>query len=46
MKLTIVDVFAESLYAGNQLAVVEECARLDSDTMPDISWELNFSRQT
>jgi len=46
MKLTIVDVFAESLYAGNQLAVVEECAHLDSDTMQDIAREMNFSETT
>ncbi len=46
MKLTIVDVFAESLYAGNQLAVVEECAHLDGNAMQDIAREMNFSETT
>ena len=46
MKLTIVDVFAESLYAGNQLAVVEDCAHLDDATMQDIAREMNFSETT
>ncbi|MFB3103336.1 MAG: PhzF family phenazine biosynthesis protein, partial [Pseudomonadales bacterium] len=46
MKLTIVDVFAESLYAGNQLAVVEDVGQLDSETMQDIAREMNFSETT
>ena len=46
MKLTIVDVFAETLYAGNQLAVVEDCAHLDDATMQDIAREMNFSETT
>ena len=46
MKLTIVDVFAESLYAGNQLAVVENIGQLDSETMQDIAREMNFSETT
>lgn len=46
MKLTIVDVFAESKYAGNQLAVVEDCAHLDDAAMQDIAREMNFSETT
>ncbi len=46
MKLTIVDVFAETKYAGNQLAVVENCAHLDDATMQDIAREMNFSETT
>ena len=46
MKLTIVDVFAESRYAGNQLAVVEDAGGLGSETMQDIAREMNFSETT
>ena len=46
MKLTIVDVFAETKYAGNQLAVVENCAHLDDATMQVIAREMNFSETT
>ncbi|MCZ6710218.1 MAG: PhzF family phenazine biosynthesis isomerase, partial [Gammaproteobacteria bacterium] len=46
MKLTIVDVFAESRYSGNQLAVVEDCGGLDSKRMQDIAREMNFSETT
>ena len=46
MKLTIVDVFAESKYQGNQLAVVEEPAGLDDRDMQAIAREMNFSETT
>lgn len=46
MRVTIVDVFAESRYAGNQLAVVHDAAQLDSATMQDIAREMNFSETT
>jgi trans-2,3-dihydro-3-hydroxyanthranilate isomerase len=46
MKLTIVDVFAETRYQGNQLAVVEGAAALDAGTMQDIAREMNFSETT
>jgi trans-2,3-dihydro-3-hydroxyanthranilate isomerase len=46
MKLTIVDVFAEQRYAGNQLAVVEDAASLDSEQMQTIARETNFSETT
>lgn len=46
MKLTIVDVFAEARYQGNQLAVVEDAAELDDTTMQAIAREMNFSETT
>lgn len=46
MKLTIVDVFAEARYQGNQLAVVEDASELTPDTMQDIAREMNFSETT
>jgi trans-2,3-dihydro-3-hydroxyanthranilate isomerase len=46
MKLTIVDVFAEAIYQGNQLAVVEDAAGLPEDVMQDIAREMNFSETT
>ncbi|MGE0622428.1 MAG: PhzF family phenazine biosynthesis protein [Pseudomonadales bacterium] len=46
MDLTIVDVFAEKPLAGNQLAVVRNCAGLDAMTMQDIAREMNFSETT
>lgn len=46
MKLTIVDVFAQARYQGNQLAVVEDAAGLDAATMQDIAREMNFSETT
>ena len=33
MNLTLVDVFAESRYAGNQLAVVQDATALDTADM-------------
>lgn len=46
MRLTIVDVFAEHRYAGNQLAVVQDAAELDPETMQSIAREMNFSETT
>ena len=46
MKLTIVDVFAEARYQGNQLAVVDDAASLPATTMQDIAREMNFSETT
>lgn len=46
MKLTIVDVFAEARYQGNQLAVVENAADLPDSVMQDIAREMNFSETT
>lgn len=46
MQCTIVDVFAEAPWAGNQLAVVQGCAHLDAETMQAIAREMNFSETT
>lgn len=46
MKLTIVDVFAEAPYEGNQLAVIHDAADLDASTMQAIAREINFSEST
>ncbi len=46
MKLTIVDVFAEAPYQGNQLAVVEDAAGLTPVIMHAIAREMNFSETT
>jgi trans-2,3-dihydro-3-hydroxyanthranilate isomerase len=46
MRLHIVDVFAEARYAGNQLAVVRDCANLSDDAMQTIAREMNFSETT
>ncbi|MEM1434795.1 MAG: PhzF family phenazine biosynthesis protein [Pseudomonadota bacterium] len=46
MKISIVDVFAETKYAGNQLAVVEDAASLDTEAMQSIARETNFSETT
>lgn len=46
MRLTIVDVFAERPLAGNQLAVVRDCAGLSDGKMQDIAREMNFSETT
>lgn len=42
----ILDVFAESRYAGNQLAVFRHAADLDSATMQRLAREINFSETT
>lgn len=46
MKLSIVDVFAEAVYEGNQLAVVEDAAGLSTAAMQTIAREMNFSETT
>lgn len=46
MRLTVVDVFAEAKYQGNQLAVVQDAAGLDASTMQAIARETNFSETT
>ncbi len=46
MDCTIVDVFAESPFAGNQLAVVRDCAHLGTQAMQAIAREMNFSETT
>lgn len=43
---TIVDVFAEKKYAGNQLAVFLNCDKLSDDEMQSIAKEMNFSETT
>ena len=45
-KFYIVDVFAESRYAGNQLAVVTDAASLTTHEMQQIARETNFSETT
>lgn len=42
----IVDVFAETKYAGNQLAVILDAAGLSSETMQAIAKEMNYSETT
>src|SRR5262245_53173105 len=42
----IVDVFAESLYAGNTLAVVRDAADLETQAMQAIAREFGFSETT
>lgn len=46
MECAIVDVFAERPLEGNQLAVVRDCAGLDTRTMQAIAREMNFSETT
>jgi trans-2,3-dihydro-3-hydroxyanthranilate isomerase len=43
---SILDVFAEKKYVGNQLAVVREAGDLSSRTMQQIASEMNFSETT
>jgi trans-2,3-dihydro-3-hydroxyanthranilate isomerase len=46
MRLSIVDVFAERRYEGNQLAVIQDAAMLSGDAMQTLARELNFSETT
>jgi trans-2,3-dihydro-3-hydroxyanthranilate isomerase len=46
MIFYIVDVFAEAKYAGNQLAVFRDCARLSDGEMQRLAREMNFSETT
>lgn len=42
----ILDVFAEKKYAGNQLAVIRNAAKLTSDEMQLLTREMNYSEST
>lgn len=46
LPFTIVDVFAEEKYAGNQLAVVRGAAGLSDETLQKIAREMNYSETT
>jgi trans-2,3-dihydro-3-hydroxyanthranilate isomerase len=46
MDFTIVDVFAEQPYAGNQLAVFRNAAGLSDEQMQTLAREMNFSETT
>ncbi len=46
LLFSIVDVFAEQRYAGNQLAVFRNAAELSSDEMQKIAQEMHFSEST
>jgi trans-2,3-dihydro-3-hydroxyanthranilate isomerase len=46
MDFTIVDVFAEQPYAGNQLAVFRGAAGLSDEQMQTLAREMNFSETT
>src|SRR5215210_1728790 len=46
LPFTIVDVFAEEKYAGNQLAVVRGAAGLPDETLQKITREMNYSETT
>ncbi len=46
MRFTIVDVFAETRLAGNQLAVVRDAAGLSDERMQAIALEMNVSETT
>ena len=46
MECAIVDVFAERPLEGNQLAVVRDCANLETSAMQAIAREMNFSETT
>lgn len=46
LPFTIVDVFAEEKYAGNQLAVVRGAAGLPDETLQGLAREMNYSETT
>ncbi|MDP8900762.1 MAG: PhzF family phenazine biosynthesis protein [Actinomycetota bacterium] len=46
LAFTIVDVFAEEKYAGNQLAVVRGAAGLSDEILQKITREMNYSETT
>jgi len=46
MRFYIVDVFAESKYAGNQLAVFRDCSKLTTAEMLRIAQEMHYSETT
>lgn len=45
-RFHIVDVFADRRYGGNQLAVIEDAASLETDEMQRIAREFDFSETT
>jgi trans-2,3-dihydro-3-hydroxyanthranilate isomerase len=46
LRFYIVDVFAESKYSGNQLAVFRDCSRLTTSEMQRIAQEMHYSETT
>jgi trans-2,3-dihydro-3-hydroxyanthranilate isomerase len=46
MRFYIVDVFAESRFSGNQLAVFRDCADLSTKEMQRIAQEMHYSETT
>lgn len=46
LKFFIVDVFAETKYSGNQLAVFTNASELSTDQMQRITQEINYSETT
>ncbi len=46
MKFSIVDVFSQGKYTGNQLAVFKEAGHLSTEEMQKIAKEINFSETT
>jgi trans-2,3-dihydro-3-hydroxyanthranilate isomerase len=46
LRFYIVDVFAESKYSGNQLAVFRDCAKLSTEEMQRIAQEMHYSETT
>jgi trans-2,3-dihydro-3-hydroxyanthranilate isomerase len=46
LRFYVVDVFAESRLAGNQLAVFRDCADLTTDQMQRIAQEMHYSEST
>jgi len=46
MRFYIVDVFAESRLAGNQLAVFRDCASMTTESMQRIAQEMHYSETT
>jgi len=46
LRSYIVDVFAETKYSGNQLAVFRDCAGLSTDGMQRIAQEMHYSETT
>jgi len=45
LRFYIVDVFAETKYSGNQLAVFRDFARLSTDGMQRIAQEMHYSER-
>lgn len=46
LRFVIVDVFAEKLFAGNQLAVITHAAGVSDERMQQIAREINYSETT